>query len=89
MKIQVTKKDIAQGVRNIPYLCPVALAIGRAFLNSHPSVQHKYVSFRYDSAPPQSLPKSVTRFIRHFDNWPVWTRWFLIRPFSFELRERK
>jgi len=85
MKIQVTEKDIKNGVRNDPRMCPVALAVKRILRQPFVTVNHYHITVGHMEGYAYRSPGEVQHFIKKFDKcW--WPRVFL-KPFEFELRD--
>ena len=80
MKIEVTQKDIDEGVQGECQLCPIALAFKRKTKLKHVDVSGKYiVLYRRKSNNLHELPKEAQTFIKRFDGEKT------VKPFSFEL----
>lgn len=84
MRISVTKKDIAAGIKNRHDLCPIALAIKRK-VKVEVSVTKDNVALKEGDdrwlvvLPAYSLPLEASSFISAFDAGKP------VSPFEFEL----
>ncbi len=76
MLIEVTEKDIKKN-SHCSYNCPIAMAIKRAFGNSHVVSVYKNISIDGEIYP---TPKSAFKFITDFDAGKP------VKPFRFRLR---
>lgn len=82
LRVEVTAEDIAQGVRNQAFECPVACALTRSGLD-HPSAWPSRVYYGPFDAPngrlTAKLPEEAAAFIAAFDDGRP------VEPFAFEI----
>ena len=75
MILTVTKEDIENGVRFESTECPVSLALSRKLGKMIIVEPGTWYGF---GEAPNSLPRSVKRFVKSFDNGkPVKPDWFI------------
>lgn len=70
MKIRVTKKDIMQGKRNSISMCPIALAVKRAYKAESIIVSDNYARLTFKTVKEKKirLPAIARKFIKKVDN---------------------
>ena len=82
MKIEVTQKDIDEGVQGECTLCPIALAFKRNINFKAVYVNGKSIDVWYPRSggvKTYELPKKAQTFVKRFDRQEP------VKPFSFEL----
>lgn len=82
MKIEVTQKDIDNGVQGECELCPIARAVKRETKRKHVRISREHVEIwrnKSNGSNFYELPKKAQTFVRRFD------RQESVKPFSFEL----
>ena len=81
MKIEITQKDIDNGVQGECLLCPIALAFKRSSNFKRVYVHCKSIQvFKHGKGvKTYELPKKAQTFVRRFDRQEP------VKPFSFEL----
>jgi hypothetical protein len=79
MRIEVTAEDIADGLRNSAYECPIALACKRVGVPV-PFVETDQVSNGVQGVPAP-LPREARDFIDRYDDGED------VEPFAFEINE--
>ena len=83
MKIEVTQKDIDEGVQGECTLCPIALAFKRSSNFKRVYVNGKSIDVwnRCDQGiQTYELPKKAQTFVKRFDRQEP------VKPFSFKLK---
>ena len=85
MRVNVTQKDIDEGVRRSSCECPIALALKRVTQAPYITVGHSYARWGAAMRDPGVkygwFPSTASQFVADFDNDGVG------KPFSFELEE--
>lgn len=82
MKIEVTQKDIDNGVQGECQLCPIALAIKSTSNFKRVYVNGKFIEVWHrgnQGIKTYELPKKAQTFVKRFDRQEP------VKPFSFEL----
>ena len=83
MKIEVTQKDIDEGVQGECTLCPIALAFKRSSNFKRVYVNGKTIDVWYrgdQGIKTYELPKKAQTFVKRFDRQEP------VKPFSFKLK---
>ena len=83
MKIEVTQKDIDEGVQGECTLCPIALAFKRSSNFKRVYVNGKTIDVWYrgdQGIKTYKLPKKAQTFVKRFDRQEP------VKPFSFKLK---
>ena len=80
MRINVTQRDIDQGVRADPELCPIARAIRRHRDVTFVKVGTNFVSISRGALNDSNLPPEAIKWIALFDRTAHSTK-----PFAFDL----
>lgn len=78
VKVEVTKQDIARGIKRDGYSCPVARAMKRTLHRRKIWVGWHYYQIGEDGAFI-TLPPTVTQFVKAFDSGKK------VEPFTFEV----
>lgn len=76
MRVSVTRQDIVNGTRSVPWACSIALAVKRAAKRDDVCVTRSFIRV---GAEYHDIPRKAVEFVNNFDyERPV-------KPFKFDL----